>query len=340
MITSICLLSCALTLGQATDRTEWQLSPQLAPGLELTYTGEYLEESLIPNVQHQRLYRFETNVLVLETGVKDWQVSIMTALSLVDPRQAANKKNGPTSVRLELARIDLQGRTHKSDKTLLEIPRKGPPTLETGFLVPTPLLKLKRGSTWDVGEEGQSAQRWQIVGTESLAGVTCIKIVGVQQSGNWGRPRADQSAWQRRDTVWLHPTLHVAQKVERTIEHCAPARDLPTHRTIVRYELQTQLNYPKLAFQERRLEVVKASKFHQDVQPLLDQPIAHRAQIDSMLRQVSFHLEHQPATQTTPYRKAVVHIKAVLEKAQKGEVAVAYPAEEPLPLPGKALVIG
>ena len=65
MITSIYLLSCALTLGQATDRTEWQLSPQLAPGLELTYTGECLEESLIPNVQHQRLYRFETHVLVL-----------------------------------------------------------------------------------------------------------------------------------------------------------------------------------------------------------------------------------------------------------------------------------
>jgi hypothetical protein len=58
-------------MGQATDRTEWQLSPQLSPGLELVYTGAYLEESLIPHVQHQRHYRIETHVLVHEIGVKD-----------------------------------------------------------------------------------------------------------------------------------------------------------------------------------------------------------------------------------------------------------------------------
>ena len=96
----------------------------------------------------------------------------------------------------------------------------------------------------------------------------------------------------------------------------------------------------KLAFEDRRKEVIKANKFHEDVLPLLSQPIAHRAQIDSMLRQVSFHLEHQPANQATPYRKAVVHIKTVLEKAQKGEVAIPHTAEDPLPQPGKTLAIG
>lgn len=340
MTTPILLLSCVLTMGQATDRTEWQLSPQLLPGLELTYTGEYREESLIPNVQHQRLYRFETHVLVLETGVKDWQASIMTAFRLQDGRKLGDKKDGPMSVRLEMARIDLQGRAHQQDKKLLEIPRKGPPTLETGFLVPTPLIKLKRGSTWEIGEEGQAAQRWQIVGTESCGGVTCIKIVGVQQSADWGRTRADQCAWQRRDIVWLHPQLNVAQKVERIIDHCAPARDVPTHRTTVRYEMQTRLRYPNFAFEERRKEVVKACKFSDDAQPLLKQPAANRSQIDSLLRQVAFHLEHQPATQPTPYRKAIVHLQSVLEKAQKGEVAIPYVQDDPPAVASKAVVIG
>jgi peroxiredoxin len=340
MTTSILLLSCALIMGQATDRTEWQLSPQLSPGLELTYTGEYLEESLIPNVQHQRVYRIETNVLILETGVKDWQASIMTGVSLRDGRKPLDKKDGPLSVRVEMARIDLQGRVRQGDKKILEIPRKGPPTLETGFVVPAPLLKLKRGSTWDVGEDGQPAQRWQIVGTESCAGVTCIKIVGVQQSADWGRTRADQCAWQRRDTIWLHPQLNVAQKVERIIEHCAPARDVPTHRTIVRYDLQSRPRYPNFAFEERKKEAVKACKFSDVAQPLLKQPAANRIQIDSLLRQVVYHLDHQPETQATPYRKAIVHIKTMLEKAQKGEVPVPSQAEEPPVLSSKAVAIG
>jgi peroxiredoxin len=327
-------------MGQATDRTEWQLSPQLTPGLELTYTGEYLEESLIPNVHHQRLYRIETHVLVHEIGVKDWQTSIMTGLSLQDGRKPIDKKDGPMSMRIELARIDLQGRARQGDKKILEIPRKGPPTLETGFLVPTPLLKMKRGSTWDAGEEGQPAQRWQILGAESCGGVTCIKIVGVQQSADWGRTRADQCAWQRRDTIWLHPQLHVAQKVERVIEHCAPARDLPTHRTVARYELQSRIGYPKFAFDERLKEAVKACKFSDDAQPFLKQPAAHRSQIDSLLRQVAYHLDHQPAGQATPYRQAIVHIKTVLEKAQKGEVAIPYLPDEPPVQVSKAVAIG
>jgi peroxiredoxin len=339
MITSICLLSCALTLAQG-ERADWQLSPQLSSGLELVYSGVYLEESLIPNVQHQRQYRLEANVLVLDAGVKDWQVAIMTALSLQDARKSLDKKEGPVSVRLEIAKIDLQGRAYGSDKKLLEIPLKGPPTLESGFFVPAPIIKVGRNSSWDVSEVGRPTQRWQIAGTESCNGITCIKVLGVQQSSDWNSTRADQSAWRRRDTVWLHPQLNIAQKIERIIERRDPARDTPTFRTIVRYELESRLKYPGQLFDERRKEVLKASKFHEDALPLLGQPGLHRPQIDSMIQRVSFHLDHQPATQTTPYRKAVLHIKTVLEKAQKGEVAVSPMPDDPPPQAAKALAIG
>src|SRR5262245_52712670 len=59
MKTSLLLLACACTLGQPTNRSEWQLTPQLAPGQELVYTGSYTEESLVPNVHFQRQYRLE-----------------------------------------------------------------------------------------------------------------------------------------------------------------------------------------------------------------------------------------------------------------------------------------
>ena len=52
--------------------------------------------------------------------------------------------------------------------------------------------------------------RWQVVGTESSGGVACIKLVGVQQSDDWERTRADHVAWRRRDVIWLHPQHKVA----------------------------------------------------------------------------------------------------------------------------------
>ena len=79
MNSAICLLSFAL-LGQPGSRAEWQLTPQLAPGLELVYHGTYRDETLIPNAQHERVYRLETYLFVLDAGVKDWHVAFMTAL--------------------------------------------------------------------------------------------------------------------------------------------------------------------------------------------------------------------------------------------------------------------
>ena len=102
MVTSVCLIACALTLGQAGDRPEWQL----APGLELAYAGSYLEESLIPNVQHQRHYRLETTLLVLGAKAKGWDVAVMTALSEQDARPGADRAgpNPPFQRRAAISR--------------------------------------------------------------------------------------------------------------------------------------------------------------------------------------------------------------------------------------------
>src|SRR5262249_16365229 len=160
---------------------------------------------------------------------------------------------------------------------------------------------------------------WKIAGTEACGGVTCIKITGLMQSDDWERGRADKGAWRRRDIIWLHPQLFVAQKVERVIELRDAARETPTHPHMLRYKLDSHLVYPTRAFEACKDEVAKATKFNADARTLLQQPVLNRDMTDTLLRRVSFHLEHPTTQQPTPYRKAVQHVKIVLERAKQGD---------------------
>src|ERR1051325_6670721 len=320
---SICLLSCLL-LAQGSERAEYQLTPQLAAGLELLYRGEFLEEDLGQNYQRQTRYRLETSMLVLEAGVKERQVAFLTTLRLDDGRDPKNPLipktqgyDGPSSLRLELAKVDeLEGRIRGLDKRLMQIPLQGPAMLEHGFLVPAPLTKVGRNHSWDVPEEGRPLMRWQVVGTETCGGVACVKLVGVQQTEDWERGRADQVAWRRRDVIWLRPQLNVAQKVERVIERRDPARNYPTERVSVHYELDSHLKYPHLGFHERRDEMLKASEMYDLTQKLIRQPAQDRRKIDIQIQALALHLDK---TQATPYRHVFVHLKSVLENAKKTE---------------------
>jgi peroxiredoxin len=328
MVTSLCLLTCALTLGQTGAKAEWQLTPQLSPGTELVYSGVYQEETLIPHVQFQRQYRLDATMLVLEANAKSTEIGLMTALSLIDNRQVPEKNaGGPTSIRLERGRIDAAGRFFGGDNKAWSIALMGPPTLEHGFLVDAPPGRVGKDAVWEVSEEDRTPRTWQVVGTESTGGYTCVKIVGLQQSEDWDRPRGDRTAWRRKDTLWLHPQLHVAQKVERVVERRDPARQVPTQRATIRYELESRLKYPGRFFEDRRTEITQFDKFRVDAQPLLRQPAQHTAQIEAMLGKVKQQLETPSAT---PYRKAFVHLQATLERAKRGEAMVGGGGDEPV----------
>jgi peroxiredoxin len=333
MIRSICLLSCALSLAQPPDRLEWQLAPQLAPGLELVYRGEYIEEKLIPSVLHQQRFRLDASMMVLDSGAKEWQTGLITSLRLED---SDKKHAGPSSMKVQLANVDIHGRPRLPDKKPLEIPIQGPPTLESGFIVAAPLAKIGRNSSWEVAEDRRPVLRWQVVGTEMCGGLTCIKLAGVQQTEDWEKSRADHTAWRRRDTIWLHPQLFVAQRVERIIERRDPARDAPTERMTVRYDLESHLRYPSTLFQERKQELTQAAQFFGDARALLNQQGPNRQHVDALLNRVNFHIERQP---NSPYRQTFVHVKTLLENARKGDGAVAH-AVEPPPVHARALTIG
>ncbi len=337
MKTSLFLLACACSLGQPTSRSEWQLSPQLAPGQELVYSGTYTEESLVPNVHFQRQYRLESLVFVLEGGARQWDIAVMTTLSERTPRpEPGAKETKQVSVRLHLAKLDAQGRLRDLQGAAPRLPLNGPPTFEAGCFIEVPALRLTKNSQWEINEDSRPPRAWQVVGVESVNGVTCVKIVGQQQSLDWDKPRGDQTAWRRRDVVWMAPQLGVAQKVERTIEQRDPLRRDPTQRSIVQYELTSPFRYPGRLFEDRKQEILKAKKFHDEATALLQQPAQNRPQLDALIKKVSVHLEYQAPT---PYRKAIVHLASRLEDARAGKTTP-NPVIDDNPRPMTAVGIG
>lgn len=345
MKTSLLLLACACSLGQPNSRSEWQLTPQLAPGQELVYTGVCVEESLVPNVQFQRHYRLETFVFVLGGAPGRWDVAVMTALSQRAARaEPGGKEMKLISVRLEQAQINAQGKLTQGGVTqggltqggTPNLPLSGPPIFETGCFVEVTPARLTKTSMWEVNEDNRPPRAWQVAGLEAVNGVTCVKVVGQQQSPDWDKPRGDRTAWRRRDVVWIAPQLGVAQKVERVIEQRDPLRRDPTQRVVVQYELESPFRYQGRLSEDRKQEILKARKFQDDAAVLFKQPAQNRAQLEALFKKVSLHLENQAPT---PYRKAVVHLASRIENAKNGN-AVGDPMIDENPRPVAAVGLG
>ena len=318
MIATLCIMTCALAAGQTPERGEWSLAPQLAPGLELVYSGSYTEEDLIPHVQFKRQYKLENTFLVLDGGPRNSEVAWMTNLRLVDrPGPAKESSTQPASVRLEVGRVSAQGAVQGRAGVSLNMSVSGPPGLDTSYLVHGPVGRVKRGETWEASEPGRPPRTWQVLGTEVRGNVTLLKVQGQQQSDDWDRPRADKVAWRRRDLVWIMPQLGLAYRVERTMERRDPARRDPTFRAVAQFELDSRLKYPGKLFDDRKLEIAQARKFLEDAEPLIKQPIGRKGQLEVLSKKVASHLESQAPT---PFRKAIVHLQGRLEAARRGEV--------------------
>jgi len=196
--------------------------------------------------------------------------------------------------------------------------------VEVGALVEVPATRVRGDSSWLATEPGRPARAWRVAGTEVISSTLCVKLVGEQQSTDWDRPRADSTAWWRRDTVWLAPQLGIAYRVEREIKRRDPARSTPTYQSITRYERDNRLTYTGKLFEDRSTEARQAQRFFQEATPLLGQPEVYRGQLDALLRKIAFHLQNHPET---PYRQAVLQVRYRVEAARRGEVVpVAPPA--------------
>jgi hypothetical protein len=324
MMSALLHLTLALSIGQPgqpdVDR-EWILAPQLSPGLELVYSGISTEETIGTSVT--RSYRLQNHVLILGSEGKVSDVAFMTTLAVRDPNQTA--KIAPSSIRLEFAKVDNQGRMKPLPGSTLHPPVAAPPIVETSCFVEAPPVRVGRGASWDVAEEGQPPRSWLIQGTEACGGSPCVKLLGQQQSDDWDRPRADCAAWRRRDVVWLSLQSGIAVKVERTVERRDPAHREPSHRTLTSYTLESRLRYPNKLFDDRKQEILLAHRVMTDTADFLKQATGDPARLDALLRKVAYHLQNRPST---PYRVALEHAVERVDHAKRGEIMTAGYLEE------------
>jgi peroxiredoxin len=320
----------APAMTSAAVKGDWVLTPRLVRGQELVYRGTFTEEASGSRVQFQRAYRFEARYFVLETPPRGIEVAAMTVLNAREPRSSSphvRVETGSSAVRIERITVDLQGKVSPPAGVSLTVPLEGAPTLEIGPFIEAPRGRLVVNQGWEVSEPGRPAQAWRLAGTESIGGQSCLKLIGVQQSDDWDRPRADRSAWRRQDTLWVAPRTGLGQRLERIIEQHEPARREVAQRSILRYELESALQYPPQFAQDRRQEIQQAFGLRESAQPLLSDPRKNTRQLQALQRRITYHLENQPPT---PYREAVLQVKNQIDAAARGEV-VPVRHEEPPP---------
>lgn len=330
MVANLCLLTCALFTAQTADHSGWQVVPRLNRGQELVYRGSYAEEAVGKSIQFSRSYRLESRVFVLDTHPRALDVALHTVLKLRAPRSDQANEAEPSSVRLELARVDLQGRVTTDPGVGLSVPLDGPATVEWEAFVEVPSGPLSLKQSWEVLEANRPSRTWKVLGTEMVHGTSCLKLEAVQKSDDWDHPRADHTAWQRHDLVWLAPRLGVACKVERTIERREPAHRNATLRSFAQYELQSEIQYPGQLYEDRCREIFQAQKLNEAITPLLPNPGKHGPKpFENLLVRIAHHLDNQPPT---PYREAVLQVKRRAEAGSRGESPPAIAAEDPAPL--------
>jgi peroxiredoxin len=305
----------------------------------LVYRGTFTEEATGSRVQFNRAYRVEVRAFVLDAPPRGAEVALLTVLKSRDPNPktpAVGADASTCSVRLERATVDLQGKLTTDPGVSLAVPLEGAPTLECGLFVEVPGGRIGAGQSWEVTEADRPKRTWRVAGTDTVNGTSCLKLVGLQQTDDWDRPRADRAAWRRQDTVWLSPRAGIAYRVERVIERREPARRVPTQRSVLRYEMESSLQYPGSLFDDRRLEITQARSFRDSAAPMLPSPAKFGPQLATLLNKINYHLEHQTPT---PYREAVLQVKRRVEAARRGETPPAA-ADEGRPAGGGVANLG
>jgi peroxiredoxin len=325
MAPNICLIVSVMLAGQSPERSQWQIAPHLSAGQELVYRGTFSEEIFGRGVEFKRAYRLDNRVFVLESSSEGINAAIYTVLRLRTSPSGRGEPE-PCSVRLELAKVDPHGHLTAEPGVILTVPMEGPATAECGAFVEFPRGSVKLKQAWEVLDNHRPAQAWKLLGVETMGGTRCFKIEAVQKSEDWDHPRADRTAWRRRDLVWVAQDLGIAFRVERTIERRDPAQVEATQRSIAQFELQSNLRYPGRLFEDRRHEILQAHKFYESVAPMLPNPSHFGPQVFQVVEErIEQHIANQAPT---PYRDAILQVKRRVEAAQRGEVPPAAAQDE------------
>lgn len=309
-------------------QADWALGLALERGQEFVYRGSFTEECSTGTVQYQRAYRLETRLFVLDAGPTGAGLACMTTLRqkeapAVQPVGFKDEADG-RHVRVERLRVDPFGKV--SAGLDLAPPLEGPPTVDVSAFVELPRGRISAGQAWETKAGDGPATRWTAADSELVQGVRCAVLKGVQQSADWDQPRADRKAWRRTDTVWVSPRSGVALKVERVVELREAAHTAPTQKCVFKADLESTLPYPGQLRLDREADLTQAVAFREAALPLLATPNRFTPQLNALLKRVTSHLDQTPPT---PYRQAILQVKAQVEAGLRGEPAVSPAVGQP-----------
>lgn len=297
---------------------DWHVAVQLEKAQEMIYRGTFSEECTTGSVQYQRSYRVESRILVLDATPRAAELACMTILRAKDNAPIVKDDPEGRSIRVERFRVDSLGKL--SAAVDIAPPLEGPATVEVGYFAGLPAGKFTTDQSWETfPQAGQPSMTWTVTGADTLQNVRCPILKGVQQSPEWDQPRGDRKAWRRVDTVWVAPRTGVALKVERVLEVREPAHKEPTQKSVFKADLESTLPYPGQLFLDRQGDILQAIGLRSAVQPLLATPGKYAAQFTALHKRIVGHLESAPPT---PYRQAILQVKAQIEAGLRGEVLV------------------
>ena len=181
--------------GVGSPRGDWVLTPKLGRGQELVYRGTFTETAGTSRVEFQRAYRLEARYFTLDALPRGTDLVAMTILYTRDnsPPQPRSRPRGRARRRSAPARFGWSGSCSTS---------RASSRAATGVSLAVPLdrgagprsrgvRRSARAADWPSIRAGKSPRRagryWPggSSGTEIVAGQTCVKVLGTQQSDDW-----------------------------------------------------------------------------------------------------------------------------------------------------------
>jgi hypothetical protein len=329
------LLIAGLVLGAPPESS----GPRLEKGLEIRWAGTFSEANIRPGVRAVRNYDVDTRLFVLDTG--DFGADAVLFTRVFQKAERKNTEPAAGVVRLDMVRIDPRGRVsilpspadpdNPSPKArpwpLVQL--QALPTHEAGLFVEHPDKPLKIGLTWGREETGRPAVNWKVADADSVRGQPALKLVAEQKTDGYYSDRIKQAEWRRQDTLSVVATHGFAARLERIIERRDPDAETFSFRSVLSLEQQGRMTYSGRLYDERRDEGVHAAAFT----AMLDRALAAGGRdgpkpFEALARRTQVYLADHGASDTVPYREAILAVRKRAESAAKGNLPPAPPPDD------------
>lgn len=299
MLPSLSLAIATLLAAQPAD------GPKLTRGQELVYRGNYSETSKHDGSPFSKSYELETVVFIRDVGQNGLAAAFCTTLKLPESTKVG-------AARFELANVDPTGRVRLPSGEPPPLFPAGPPVVECAGFVARPKPEL---DTW-TDDLVHPPVTWRVVGTESVHGVRCSKLMGIQDS-HWDINVANRPSWRRTETVWIGNSTGIVERLEREFEFRSAGSPDNTVKSRTAYELQGGITtYPDPLGQDRQHEILQAAQFQAELRRLQSGRGFPASAYKKLIERIDQHIDATPAT---PFRAAIKVIRQRVEAAQRGE---------------------